>query len=59
MDGETVDAHGHKVHIFKMMQIIGLNKGGALFQVASLQEASQENWFNLPNSTNVLAKSWF
>ena len=41
------------------MQIIGLNIGGALSRLASQQEASQENWFNLLNSTKVLAKSWY
>ena len=43
----------------QLMQIIVLNIGGALSQLASQQEASQEDWFNLSNSTKVLAKSWY
>ena len=41
------------------MQIIGLNIGGALSRLASQQEASQENWFNLLKSTQDLAKYWY
>ena len=46
-------------HQRQLMQIIGLNIGGALSRLASQQEASQENWFNLLNSAKVLAKSWY
>ena len=41
------------------MQIIGLDIGDAFSWLASQQEASQENWFNLSNSTKVFAKSWY
>ena len=46
-------------HQRQLMQIIGLNIGGALSRLASQQETSQENWFNLLTSTKVLAKSWY
>ena len=39
------------------MQIIGLNIGGALSRLASQQETSQDNCFNLLNRNKVLAKS--
>ena len=41
------------------LDITKLNIGGALSWLASQQEASQENWVNLLNSTKVLAKSWY
>ena len=41
------------------MQIIELTKGGALSRLASQQEASQDNWFNLLNRNKVLAKSCY
>ena len=41
------------------MQIIGLNIGGPLSRLASQQEASQENLFNLLNRNKVLAKSCY
>ena len=41
------------------MQIIGLDIVGALSRLAFQQEASQENRFNLLNSTKVFAKSWY
>ena len=41
------------------MQIIVLNIGGALSRLASQQEASQENLFNLLNRKKVLPKSCY
>ena len=46
-------------HQRQLMQIIGLTIGGALSQLASQQEAIQENWFNLLYKNNVLAKSCY
>ena len=43
-------------HQRQLMQIIGLTIGGALSRLASQQEASQENWFNLLNRNKVLPK---
>ena len=40
-------------HQRQLMQIIGLSR------LASQQEASQENWFNLLNKNKVLAKSCY